>query len=155
MKGALWKLPELKEYTNDIENLKNIAEIDTTPYGIDLKTIAYHPMDSTKAVSVVDNKFILWDLANNGPQVKIDFKIIYQQVYFLLYYFIQATTSGTLASKGQPRFTNGKWNPHNGCNQFVTLNENNVRGWDFRNPTEASWTILSAHSQIIRYEVKF
>ncbi|OAD53700.1 Protein TSSC1 [Eufriesea mexicana] len=112
MKGALWKLPELKEYTNDIENLKNIANIDTTPYGTDLKTIAYHPMDSTKAVSV-------------------------------------ATTSGTLASKGQPRFTNGKWNPHNGCNQFVTLNENNVRGWDFRNPAEASWTILSAHSQII------
>lgn len=77
MKGALWKLPELKEYTNNIENLKNLAEIDTTPYGTDLKTIAYHPMDSTKAVSVVDNKFILWDLANNGPQVKIDFKIIY------------------------------------------------------------------------------
>ncbi|XP_033199005.1 EARP-interacting protein homolog isoform X1 [Bombus vancouverensis nearcticus] len=129
MKGALWKLPELKEYTNNVESLKNLADIDTTPYGTDLKTIAYHPMDSTKAVSVVDNKFILWDLAENGPQV---------------------TTSGTLASKGQPRFTNGKWNPHNGCNQFVTLNENNVRGWDFRNPAEASWTILSAHSQIIR-----
>ncbi|XP_076664921.1 EARP and GARP complex-interacting protein 1 [Andrena cerasifolii] len=129
MKGAIWKMPELKEYTNDVEDLKKLADIDTTPYGTDLKTIAYHPMESTKAVSVVDNKFILWDLADNGPQ---------------------ATTSGTLASKGQPRFTNGKWNPHNGCNQFVTLNENNVRGWDFRNPSESSWTILSAHSQIIR-----
>ena len=129
MKGAIWKMPELKEYTNDVEDLKKLANIDTTPYGTDLKTIAYHPMDSTKAVSVVDNKFILWDLADNGPQ---------------------ATTSGTLASKGQPRFTNGKWNPHNGCNQFATLNENNVRGWDFRNPSDASWTILSAHSQIIR-----
>ncbi|CAL7944372.1 unnamed protein product [Xylocopa violacea] len=129
MKGALWKLPELKEYTNNVENLEKLADIDTTPYGTDLKTIAYHPMDSTKAVSVVDNNFVLWNLADNGPQ---------------------ASTIGTLASKGQPRFTNGKWNPHNGCNQFVTLNENNVRGWDFRNPSEAAWTILSAHSQIIR-----
>ncbi|KOX76307.1 Protein TSSC1 [Melipona quadrifasciata] len=136
MKGALWKLPELKEYTNDVESLKKLADIDVTPHGTDLKTIAYHPMDSTKAVSVVDNKFILWDLTDNGPQ---------------------ATTSGTLASKGQPRFTNGKWNPHNGCNQFVTLNENNVhldfnvnrqyilstcgddgymKFWDIRSPTE-------------------
>lgn len=83
MKGALWKLPELKEYTNNVESLKNLADIDTTPYGTDLKTIAYHPMDSTKAVSVVDNKFILWDLAENGPQVKIDFQAIYQQMYLL------------------------------------------------------------------------
>lgn len=83
MKGALWKLPELKEYTNNVESLKNLADIDTTPYGTDLKTIAYHPMDSTKAVSVVDNKFILWDLAENGPQVKIEFQVIYQQMYLL------------------------------------------------------------------------
>lgn len=73
MKGALWKLPELKEYTNDVESLKKLADIDVTPHGTDLKTIAYHPMDSTKAVSVVDNKFILWDLTDNGPQVKTDF----------------------------------------------------------------------------------
>ncbi|XP_076643202.1 EARP-interacting protein homolog isoform X1 [Halictus rubicundus] len=129
MKGAIWKFPELNEYTNDVENLLKLADIDTTPYGTDLKTIAYHPTDSTQAVSVVDNNFVLWDLGNNGPQV---------------------ITCGTLASKGQPRFTNGKWNPHNGCNQFVTLNENNVRGWDFRSPSEPSWTILNAHSQIIR-----
>ena len=66
MKGALWKLPELKEYTNNVESLKKLADIDTTPHGTDLKTIAYHPMDSTKVVSVVDNKFILWDLTDNG-----------------------------------------------------------------------------------------
>lgn len=129
MKGAIWKMPELPEFTNDIEHLNKVAEIDTTSHGVDLKTIAYHPTDSTKAVAVVDNKFILWDLHNSGPQ---------------------ASTSGILASKGQPRFTNGKWNPHNGCNQFVTLNENNVRAWDFRTPSETSWTILGAHSQIIR-----
>lgn len=128
MKGAIWKFPEIKEYTNDILQLDKLADIDTTPYGTDLKTIAYHPMDCKKIVSVVDNNFVLWDLAN-GPQV---------------------AASGILAGKGQPRFTNGKWNPHNGANQFVTLNENNVRGWDFRSPANAAWSILSAHSQIIR-----
>lgn len=86
MKGALWKLPELKEYTNDVESLKKLADIDTTPHGTDLKTIAYHPMDSTKAVSVVDNKFILWDLTDNGPQVKTDFCIICRYIFYLLFY---------------------------------------------------------------------
>jgi len=51
--------------------LNKLADIDTTPYGTDLKSIAYHPTDSKKAVSVVDNNFILWDLANEGPQVLI------------------------------------------------------------------------------------
>lgn len=83
MKGALWKLPELKEYTNNVESLKKLADIDTTPHGTDLKTIAYHPMDSTKAVSVVDNKFILWDLTDNGPQVKEKQFPSYLQLYFL------------------------------------------------------------------------
>ncbi|XP_012540737.1 EARP-interacting protein homolog [Monomorium pharaonis] len=128
MKGAIWKFPEIKEYNNDILQLNKLADIDTTPYGTDLKTIAYHPMESNKAVSVVDNNFVLWDLTGS-PQVIV---------------------SGTLAGKGQPRFTNGKWNPHNGANQFVTLNDNNVRGWDFRSPANATWSILSAHSQIIR-----
>lgn len=72
MKGAIWRFPEIKEYTNDILQLDKLAEIDTTPYGSDLKTIAYHPMDSKKAVSVVDNNFVLWDLIKE-PQVLIFF----------------------------------------------------------------------------------
>ncbi|XP_012272109.1 EARP-interacting protein isoform X2 [Orussus abietinus] len=129
MKGALWKMPEMKEYTNDIVKLEKLDDLDTTSYGNDLKTIAYHPMDGTKVVSVVDNNFVLWDLTDSKCQV---------------------VTVGTLSGKGQPRFTNGKWNPHNGCNQFVTLNETNVRGWDFRCPSETAWIIQPAHSQIVR-----
>lgn len=71
MKGAIWKFPEIKEYTNDILQLDKLADIDTTLYGTDLKTIAYHPMDCKKIVSVVDNNIVLWDLANKGPQVLI------------------------------------------------------------------------------------
>lgn len=69
MKGAVWKFPETKEYTNNILQLNKLTDIDTTPYGTDLKTIAYHPTDNKKVVSVVDNNFVLWDLANGGSQV--------------------------------------------------------------------------------------
>lgn len=75
MKGAIWRFPEIKEYTNDILQLDKLADIDTTPYGTDLKTIAYHPIDSKKVVSVVDNNFVLWDLTE-GPQVLISSSFI-------------------------------------------------------------------------------
>lgn len=67
MKGALWKIPSAKD-ANDILPLEKLADIDTTPYGSDLRTIAYHPVDGEKAVSVVDNNFVLWDLSFK-PQV--------------------------------------------------------------------------------------
>lgn len=70
MKGALWKLPARQgEHTNEIEQLEKLADIDTMPYGNDLKVIAYHPTDETKVVSVVDNNFVLWDLNGPSPQV--------------------------------------------------------------------------------------
>lgn len=69
MKGALWRLPTLEDYTNDIENLEKISDMDTTAYGNDLKTIVYHPMEGTKAVAVVDNNFVLWSLDGPRPQV--------------------------------------------------------------------------------------
>ena len=67
MKGALWKFPETED-VNDIVPLEKLAEIDTTPFGSDLKNITYHPADESKAVSVVDNNFVLWDFSSN-PQV--------------------------------------------------------------------------------------
>ena len=79
---------------------------------------------------------------------------IYKQIFNNFTNF-QVVTVGTLLAKGQPRFVNGKWNPHNMCNQFVTLNDNNVRGWDFRNPKETAWSIISGHSQTIRFLIKF
>lgn len=84
MKGAIWRFPEIEEYTNDILQLDKLAEIDTTPYGTDLKTIAYHPMDSKKAVSVVDNKFVLWDLIRE-PQVLISLLTCNQKTSLLTY----------------------------------------------------------------------
>ena len=74
MKGAIWKMPESQD-TNDIMALQKLVDIDTTPYGNDLKCITYHPMDEKKAVSVVDNNFVLWDF-NSNAQVLYEFKNI-------------------------------------------------------------------------------
>lgn len=83
MKGAVWQFPEIKEYTNDILQIKKLTDIDTTPYGTDLKTITYHPIDTKKVVSVVDNNFVLWDLSNEGPQVFISSITRLRQTYHL------------------------------------------------------------------------
>lgn len=88
MKGAIWQFPEIRDYTNDILQLNKLADIDTTPYGTDLKTIAYHPIDSKKIVSVVDNNFVLWDLSNEGPQVLICSITRLRLCYFILYLFL-------------------------------------------------------------------
>lgn len=69
MKGAIWSLPKLGQFTNDIIALEKVADIDTTQYGNDLKCIAYHPTDGSKAVAVVDNHFVLYDLANDTVKV--------------------------------------------------------------------------------------
>lgn len=74
MKGAMWRFPETNEST-DILHLQKLADIDTIPYGADLKTIAYHPTDSKKACSVVDNNFVLWDLASETPKVRSPFRL--------------------------------------------------------------------------------
>lgn len=98
MKGAVWQFPEIEEYTNDILPLNKLADIDTTLYGTDLKTITYHPVDSKKTVSVVDNNFVLWDLSNGGPQVlicliKTTLKPFYSKNLCLSKRFVQLTIS--------------------------------------------------------------
>lgn len=85
MKGAVWQFPEIKEYTNDILQLNKLTDIDTTLHGTDLKTIAYHPTDSKKTVSVVDNNFVLWDLSNEGPQVGDIFNYKIKTIYYFIY----------------------------------------------------------------------
>ncbi|XP_043278436.1 EARP-interacting protein homolog [Venturia canescens] len=126
MRGALWKLPTAGEETDQLQKL---ADIDTTSHGVDLKVITYNPTEESKLVSVVDDRFVLWDMSSEKAQ---------------------EVSVGVLSSKGQPRFTNAKWNPHTGCNQLVTLDDTNIRGWDLRDLSRERWLIPSAHSQIIR-----
>lgn len=43
------------------------------------------------------------------------------------------SSSANLEAKGQPKFTNCKWNTHHGSSsQIATTNDTAIRGWDLR-----------------------
>lgn len=41
-------------------------------------------------------------------------------------------SSAKLEAKGQPKFTNCKWNPHHNNSQIATCNDTAIRGWDLK-----------------------
>ncbi|XP_069676668.1 EARP-interacting protein homolog isoform X1 [Periplaneta americana] len=141
MKSAVWRLP-LRDDTaedevaergsvNELPAVELVCQLDTEPFGQEVKVTCFHPTDGSKAASVVDNKFVVWDL-DHGNTAK-------------------AIHSGVLEGKGQPRFTTGKWNPHHGCSQFVTANDGHVRSWDLRvPPVRSCWRVENAHCQLVR-----
>lgn len=48
------------------------------------------------------------------------------------YFFFKVKDSTGLESKGQPKFTCVRWNPHHNCTQVATANDSCIRGWDLR-----------------------
>nr|CAD7401515.1 unnamed protein product [Timema cristinae]CAD7425488.1 unnamed protein product [Timema monikensis] len=128
MRSAIWRIPPCESDTTPAK-LEQLTLLETEEFGQDVKMTVFHPTDGSKAVTVVNNHFIQWDLAAG------DAKLV---------------CSRTMEGKGQPRFTVGKWNPHQNCTQFVTVNEGHVKSWDLRNPTKQVWSIEAAHSQLVR-----
>lgn len=41
-------------------------------------------------------------------------------------------SSTKLEAKGQPKFTNCKWNTHHNNSQVATCNDTAIRGWDLK-----------------------
>lgn len=80
MQSAIWRLPlqvdgsldEVSECEgmNDLTSLELVCQLDTESHGQDVKVTCFHPSDGSKAASVVDNKFIIWDL-NLGDIAKV------------------------------------------------------------------------------------
>jgi hypothetical protein len=80
MHSAIWRLPsqvggaldEVAEHggVGDLPTLELICQLDTEPRGQDVKVTCFHPTDGSKAASVVDNKFVIWDL-NHGDTAKV------------------------------------------------------------------------------------
>lgn len=80
MRSAIWRLPsqvggaldEVPERggVGDLPTLELICQLDTEPRGQDIKVTCFHPTDGSKAASVVDNKFVIWDL-NHGDIAKV------------------------------------------------------------------------------------
>ena len=56
---------------------------------------------------------------------------------------------GQLEGKGSTKLTNGAWNPHQNCQQYATVNEHTVRGWDVRTMKQ-SWCISECFSTSVR-----
>ncbi|ERL91467.1 EARP-interacting protein homolog [Dendroctonus ponderosae] len=124
---AILKLPEM-ENPDSIENLEIVTKFDTSEFGAETKTTEFHPTDSAKAASVIDNNVVLWDVADSHAK---------------------AITKFQLEGKHNPKFTTGKWNPHQNCNQFTAASETHLKTYDSRTGVLA-WQIDGAHHQLVR-----
>ncbi|XP_023012429.1 EARP-interacting protein homolog [Leptinotarsa decemlineata] len=127
MKTAIRKLPETENPEN-IENLEIITKLDTTNFGNDIKTTEFHPNESETAVTLTDTQVVLWDVSQTEGRSVINI---------------------SLEGKNSPKFTNGKWNPHQNCSQFTTATETHLKTYDIRSG-DLAWSIDNAHSQLIR-----
>lgn len=95
MKTAILKLPG-EENPDEVENLEIVTKFRTEPYGREIKTSEFHPNDANKMLSVLETQLVLWDTSDSDAK---------------------PITSFTLEGKNNPKFTTGKWNPHQNCNQ--------------------------------------
>lgn len=51
--------------------------------------------------------------------------------------------------KHNPKFTTGKWNPHQNCTQFSAASETHLKTYDIRTG-DLAWQIDGAHNQLVR-----
>ncbi|KAG1682467.1 EARP-interacting [Nymphon striatum] len=135
--GAIWKIPEVESSSPSDENISTsghsslelLCKLQTD--GKDVKCINWNPCeDSSTIISVVDNKFQLWDLNESST-------------------FAKLIGTCVLDVKGQPKFNSGRWNPHQKCSQFGTVNDTSIRGWDLRT-MQQTYCIENAHCQLVR-----
>lgn len=142
MKSAIWKI-------ND-DKLDLLTDLPANQFGHDIKSTTFHTSDPTKALSVIDNHFVIWDLNDSEAKVKLkSADILFSIILILITAISQACSSGTLEGKGHPQFTCGKWNPHHNVSQVVTSNDSHVKGWDIKS-SKQSWIIENAHTQLVR-----
>ncbi|KAJ8925355.1 hypothetical protein NQ315_009185 [Exocentrus adspersus] len=127
MKTAILKLPE-SENPNTIEELEVATKLDTSLFGNDVKITDFHPTESNKAVSVTENQIVLWDISGSEGKSILNIQ---------------------LEGKHNPKFTTGKWNPHQNCNQFTTATETHLKTYDIRSG-DLAWNIDGVHSQLLR-----
>ncbi|CAH0550838.1 unnamed protein product [Brassicogethes aeneus] len=127
MKTAILKLPEEKN-PDSIDNLEVVTKLDTENFGIEVKTTEFHPTDPNRAMTVTENNLVLWDISEeSGKDV----------------------WNVNLKAKNNPKFTTGKWNPHQNCNQFTTVTETHLKTYDIRTG-EIAWNIDGIHNQLVR-----
>nr|CAH7754926.1 unnamed protein product [Callosobruchus chinensis] len=127
MKSDILKIPET-ENPDTTENLDVVNTLDTSSFGNDVKTTEFHPTEENKSVTVTDSHVVLWDISESAGKSILNI---------------------TLEGKNNPKFTTGKWNPYQNCNQFTTATESHLKTYDIRTG-DLAWSIEGVHSQLVR-----
>lgn len=130
MKCSIWELPEEIEMSiaadnSTCYNLKHLCELP-----VETSIVAIWQPDSTgsQIISLSENCISYLDLADSKPKL---------------------ISTANLEAKGQPKFTNCKWNVHHNYSQIATCNDSAIRGWDLRSMKQC-YTIENAHTQLVR-----
>ncbi len=92
----------------------------------DLNFVAWMPGEAAKLMALAQNQLLFYDLKKAEP-----------------------ASIGKLEAKGLNELTCGAWNPHQNSQQFATVNEYHIRGWDVKSMKQA-WTLESPGNQNVR-----
>lgn len=79
MRSAIWKI------SND--QLEQKTLLPTQNHGHDIKQTTFHTTDSNKALSIIDNHFIVWDMGEAEAKVIIDNVCFYNDGFKLFHTF--------------------------------------------------------------------
>lgn len=128
-KCTIWQLPDEVEMTIAADDsthhtLKRIADlpVETTI------TAMWEPSGKNNIVSLSENFIFNFDCNTSTPLL---------------------ISKANLEAKGQPKFSNCKWNLHHNFSQIATCNDTAIRGWDLKSMKQ-SFVIDNAHGQLVR-----
>lgn len=93
----------------------------------DLSHVSWMPGDESKLMILAENRFQLHDVNASTEPVSV----------------------GKLEGKGFNELTFGAWNPHQNCQQYATVNEYHIRGWDVKSMKQC-WNFESPGNQVVR-----
>ena len=96
----------------------------------DLHHVSWMPGEASKLMLLAENQLIFLDIESANAA-------------------IGEANVGKLQGKGFNELTFGAWNPHQNSQQFATVNEHHVRGWDVKSMKQV-WTLESPGNQVIR-----
>lgn len=94
----------------------------------DLSHVSWMPVEGSKLMVLAENRLELHDINAIGNE---------------------PISVGKLEGKGFNELIYGSWNPHQNCQQFATVNEHHVRGWDVKTMKQA-WSFESPGNQVVR-----
>ena len=96
----------------------------------DLHHVSWMPGEASKLMLLAENQLIFLDMESANAASG-------------------EANVGKLQGKGFNELTFGAWNPHQNSQQFATVNEHHVRGWDVKSMKQV-WALESPGNQVIR-----